>query len=83
MSGNPTFLFTLTCGIKIGMKALKSNLAKELQADLKGRVELTRFLIADDAGKGQSQPVVIELKRRDGITIRVTPVTVPKATSSK
>ncbi len=80
---NQHFFFPLTCGIKIAMKALKSNLAKELQADLKGRVELTRFLTADDSSKGQSKPVVIELKRRDGITIRVTPVTVPKATSSK
>lgn len=65
------------------MKALKSDLAKELLADLKGRVELTRFLTSDDAGKGQDKPLVIELKTSKGITIKVTPVTVPKATSSK
>lgn len=66
------------------MKALKSQLAKDVLASAHGRAMLRRFLASGASAATDNerrQPAVIEVTRRDGATVRVRPEFVGKAST--
>ncbi|MFT4247078.1 MAG: hypothetical protein QM581_03440 [Pseudomonas sp.] len=60
------------------MKALKSQLAKDVLADPRGKQALRRYLASATTGAPRAPQQGIEVKSQ-GRTIRVYPVVVPKA----
>jgi hypothetical protein len=64
------------------MKALKSELAKKVLSDPRGKEQLRTYLANKRVGtvaRSASSGAFIEFRDKEGKTVRVTPTIVPKA----